>query len=74
MSKSTPMALAQSEACLIEEGVFFLDDPEVVRRVQEINEKRFPFQTVTGLDFCRISTLQDDVSEAQKLYGISNNL
>lgn len=54
------MALAQSEACLIEDGVFFLDDAEVGRRFQEINEKRFPFQTVEGLDFCRITTLQDE--------------
>ena len=67
------MALAQSEACLIEDGVFFLDDAEVGRRFQEINEKRFPFQTVEGLDFCRITTLEDEVSEAQRLHGISND-
>lgn len=67
------MAQSQSEVCLIEEGVFFLDDPEVGRRFQEIKEKRFPFQTVEGLEFCRISTLQDEVSEARRLHGISND-
>jgi hypothetical protein len=67
------MALSQSKVCLIEEGVFFLDDPDVGRRFQEVKEKGFPFQTVEGLDFCRISTLQDEVSEVQRLHGISNN-
>ncbi|KAA8611963.1 hypothetical protein TUN199_01295 [Pyrenophora tritici-repentis] len=58
------MALPRSEACIIEDGVFFLDDPEVGDRFQEMNEKRFAFKTVAGvnfcLDFCRSRTLEDD--------------
>jgi hypothetical protein len=68
------MALPQSEARIIEDGVFFLDDPEVGGRFQEINEKWFAFQTVAGvnfcLDFCRISTLEDDVSEPQSTWHV----
>lgn len=67
------MALTQSEVSLIEEGVFFLEDPEVGRRVQDITEKRFPFQTAEGLEFFRISTLQDDVSEKRMLCSKSND-
>jgi hypothetical protein len=68
------MALPQSETCIIEDGVFFLDDAEVGARFQEINEKRFAFHTVPGvnfcLDFCRSSTLEDDVSESQSTWHI----
>lgn len=53
------MTPADSELSLLEDGVIFLEDPEVGSRVYEFSQKRFPFQTEEGLDFCRTSTLED---------------
>lgn len=62
------MALADRQALLLEDGVMFLEDPEIGNRVYEFSQMRFPFQTEAGLDFCRINTLEDTASNVKRLY------
>lgn len=46
----------------MEDGLLFFEDPDIGRRVDEIDKKGFPFQTEEGLDFCRRSILDDTAS------------
>jgi hypothetical protein len=57
------MALTDREL-LLEEEVIIFEDAEVGKRVSELKQKRFPFQTEEGLEFRRVSTIKDDASTA----------
>jgi len=57
------MALIGSEASLLEEGVVFLEDPDVGKRSTDFVKKDFLLED--GLDLCRMSTIEDKASTAQ---------
>ncbi|KAF2176763.1 hypothetical protein K469DRAFT_605911 [Zopfia rhizophila CBS 207.26] len=44
---------------ILEDGVFWVEDPVIGKRVDEIAKKGFPFKTEEGLDFCKLNTLDD---------------
>jgi hypothetical protein len=60
-------------ALLLKEGAIIFEDAEVGRRVSGIIQKRCPFQTEEGLEFCRISTLENEASIAIALEDIYPN-
>jgi hypothetical protein len=47
---------------ILEDGVYWIKDPIIGERVNEMKEKDFPFKTEYGLDFCKVNTLDDEVS------------
>lgn len=49
------------QECILEDGAFWVEDPIIGRRVDEIAEKGFPFKTKEGLEFCKVNTLDDKV-------------
>lgn len=57
------MAHNRFEVSLLEDGVVFVEDPEIGQRVDEFDRKDFPFQTEEGLKFCQKSTFDDEVSD-----------
>lgn len=59
---------------ILEEGIFFLEDPEIGRRVHEFDENKFPFQTEECLDFIEKNILNDTVSlQRITVYGLTAN-
>lgn len=58
---------------ILEDGIFCAEDAIVGQRVDGIAQKRFPFKTAEGLDFCKLNTLDDKVSrEIIRAETISN--
>ena len=47
---------------ILEDGFFCEINPACGERVDKINKKGFPFNTEEGLDFFKISTVDDKVS------------
>ncbi|KAH6712141.1 hypothetical protein BKA61DRAFT_80452 [Leptodontidium sp. MPI-SDFR-AT-0119] len=65
MSTSKPMAsttslLAESpQKSILEDGVFYAEDPVIGKRVDDFAQNGFPFRTEEGLDFCKVNALDD---------------
>lgn len=55
---------------IVEDGVFWVEDPVVGKRVDEIAKKRFPFKTEEGLEFCKLNTLDDKVGAIDRLRNL----
>lgn len=59
---STLFNLGIAEQSLKDEGLYSLSDMEVGDRIADIESKKFPFLTETGLEFC-YNLIQDAVSK-----------
>jgi hypothetical protein len=62
------MAAEYPKASISADGVYFVKDPEIGKRVDEFDRQGFPFQTEDGLDFCQWNILEDAVSGTATFY------
>ena len=67
---STPNSLPAQDPqkAILEDRVFYTEDPVVGKRVDEITQKGFLFKTEEGLDFCKTNALNNKVSKEADLY------
>jgi hypothetical protein len=63
MASKPSLPAGSPQKSILEDGIFCAEDPIVGKRVNEIAQKGFPFKTEEGLDFCKLNTLDDKVSE-----------
>ena len=63
MASTTSLPAEDPQKCILEDGVFYAEDPVIGKRVIEITQKGFPFRTEEGLDFCKLNALDDKVSK-----------
>jgi len=61
MASTKSVSAEDPQKAILEVGVFCAEDPVVGKRVDEIAQKGFPFQTEEGLDFCKRNALDDNV-------------
>lgn len=61
------MASEDPRDLILKEGIFFLEDPEIGRRVHEFDENKFPFQTEDCLDLIEKNILNNTVSASKVL-------
>lgn len=59
---STKFSLDVAKRSLEEDGLFELEAPAIGEAMAEMQEKRYPFFTEYGLQFCRQFVLEDPVS------------
>ena len=58
---------------ILEDGVFYVKDPVIGKRVDKIAKKGFPFKMEKGLDFCKLNTLDDKVGKKKiSMKAVSN--
>jgi hypothetical protein len=62
MASTTSLPAEDQQKFILEDGVFYAEDPVIGKRVDEITQKGFPFRTEEGLDFCKLNVLDDKVS------------
>ena len=67
------MALDSAETSILEEGVFFLEDPNIGKGVDEFEGKGFPFRTEEGIDFWSTNILEHEASNAQRFKDLLPN-
>lgn len=63
MALTTSLSSEDPQKSILEDGIFYAEDPVVGKRVDEIMRKGFPFKTEEGLDFCKGNVLDDEVSK-----------
>lgn len=80
MSTSKPMASTTSllaedpQKSILEDGVFYAEDPVIGKRVDDIAQNGFPFRTEEGLDFCKLNALDDKASKETDMCKGNNQL
>lgn len=52
----------QFRQAILDDGFFYLADPNIGERVNQIAAKGFPFKTEEGLAFFKLSTFDDEAS------------
>ena len=67
MASTTSLSSEDPQKSILEDGIFYAEDPVVGKRVDEIMRKGFPFKTEEGLDFCKGNVLDDEVSKESNL-------
>ncbi|KAF2245217.1 hypothetical protein BU26DRAFT_522316 [Trematosphaeria pertusa] len=59
MASITSLSVEGIQKKFSEDGVFYVEDPAMGDRVEEIRSRGFPIESVDGLDFCRDNVLND---------------
>jgi hypothetical protein len=67
MASTNSLPGEDPQKAILEDGVSRTEDPVIGNQVDEITRKGFPFKTEEGLDFCKINTLDDEVSKYTNL-------
>ena len=58
---------------ILEDGVFYIEDPIIRKKVNKIIKKGFPFKTEEGLDFYKLNTLNNKVGKKRiSIKAVSN--
>ena len=63
MASFGSLSTEQLRRAILDHGFCYQPDPVVGERVTEMQQNGFPFKTVEGLDFCKLSTFDDKVSK-----------
>jgi hypothetical protein len=63
MASAELFSVEQTRKEILEDGFSYRSDSVIGERVDAIAKRGFPFKTEEGLDFCKLSTIDDEVSE-----------
>jgi hypothetical protein len=72
MDSITSRSAADVRKLFAEDAFYFVEDPVIGERVQEMQRNGFPIESVDGLDFCKQNVLDDRVSRKAVLLDLSN--
>jgi hypothetical protein len=68
MASTTPLSSVDPLKSILEDGIFYAEDPVVGKRVDEIIRKGFLFKTEEGLGLVKENILDDEASEETTMY------
>ena len=72
MASTTSSSAEDPQKSILEDVIFYAENPVIGNRVNEIMRRGFPFKTKEGLDFCKRNVLDDEARKLICVKAISN--